>query len=133
MGYVTLNLSESGLIEGGMLIDQGTEQTRDPHDTLAVTLLEQDLRAGVFVLALMVRRNHFVPFTWTSDAGDHRAVIYDGKQYGGTLQQFQHRCNEYAHKALRHGWAPSVLVHLPRELRPTPETTEFAQMRSRVG
>ena len=113
MGYVTLNLSESGLIEGGMYVDAGTEQTRDREDTLAVTLHEEDLKRGTFVLALRCG-DRFIPHTWKGDGMSHQAVQFDGTQYGGTLEQFLHTCTKQAAFALVHGWAPRVAIHIPR-------------------
>ena len=115
MGYVTLNLSESGLIEGGMYVDAGTEQTRDPDDTLAVTLHEEDLKAGTFVLALRTNDGRITPFTWKADGMSHQAVLWDGVQHGGTLEQYLYRRHQQARFALVHGWAPSVSNHVPRE------------------
>jgi hypothetical protein len=114
MGYVTLILSESELIEGGKLIDQGTEQTRDRLDALAVTLHEEDLKCGTFVLALRAG-GRIIPHTWTSDAGNQQAVQWDGTQYGGTLEQFEWSCSRQARFALVQGFAPRVATHVPRE------------------
>lgn len=115
MGYITLILSEAALIEGGMLVDQGTEQTRDREDMMPVTLHEEDLRRGTFVIAQRVN-GHFLPFTWKADGHPHQAVVgIDGVYLGGTLQQFLHRQAQQAGSALRHGWAPRVAQHLPRE------------------
>jgi hypothetical protein len=114
MGYVTLILSEAGLIEGGMLVDQGTEQTRDPEDMLPVTLHEEDLKRGTFVIALRTN-GHYVPFTWNADGCSHQAVQFDGTQYGGTLEQFLHRCSQHAALAQVYRRAPRVAQHVPRE------------------
>lgn len=115
MGYVTLNLSESGLIEGGMYVDQGTEQTRDRDDMLAVTLHEEDLRRGTFVLALRTNDGRITPFTWKADGCSHQAVQFNGTQEGGTLEQFVYRCAQQAAFSQIHGWAPRVATHVPRQ------------------
>lgn len=114
MGYVTLLLHEAELIEGGMLVDQGTEQCRDRTAAMPVTLHEEDLKNGTFVQALIVH-GHAVPFTWKADGHSHQAVQFDGVQYGGTLQQFLYHCGQHAAKAMAHGWAPRVAQHVPRE------------------
>jgi hypothetical protein len=118
MGYVTLNLSESELIEGGMLVDQGTEQTRDRNDMMPVTLHEEDLKRGAFVIALRVNDGRFLPFTWKADGHPHQAVQFNGTQEGGTLEQFVYRCAQQAAFAQVHGWEPRVAEHVPRRRYP---------------
>lgn len=118
MGYVTLLLHEAELIEGGMLVDQGTEQCRDREAMMPVTLHEEDLKRGTFVLALNCAlgssRGHFVPFTWNADGHSHQAVSLGGVYYGGTLEQFLYRSSRLAGKALANGWEPRVAEHKPR-------------------
>jgi hypothetical protein len=115
MGYVTLLLHEAELIEGGMYVDQGTEQCRDMTAAMPVTLHQEDLKRGTFVVALHTLQGHMVPFTWTYDGGDHRAVITSGCQAGGTLEQFLYKRAEHAAKAIHNGWAPEVVEHTPRQ------------------
>lgn len=115
MGYVTLLLHEAELIEGGMYVDQGTEQCHDRTAAMPVTLHEEDLKRGTFVQALFVH-GHAVPFTWTYDGGDHRAVQRgDATMYGGTLEQFVYKRGEQARFSMEHGFSPNVVEHKPRE------------------
>ena len=114
MGYVTLLLHEAELIEGGMFVDQGTEQCRDREAAMPVTLHEEDLRRGTFVLALRTNDGKFTPYTWNADGHSHSAVQFGGTLEGGTLEQFLHHRQQQAHFAMVHGWAPSVSEHLPR-------------------
>lgn len=114
MGYVTLLLHEAELIEGGMLVDQGTEQCRDRTAAMPVTLHEEDLKRGTFVQALFVH-GHALPFTWKADGMSHQAVLLNGVMYGGTLEQFVYRCSQHAAKARVHGHAPRVAEHRPRQ------------------
>ena len=111
MSYVTLTLDERQLRNGGMYVDMGTEQT---PDGLRVTLFEEDIRAGTFVLSLIVR-GQAVPYTWTFDGGDHRAVQFGGVQYGGTREQYDHSCVRHAEFAAVHGRVPGERKHMPRE------------------
>lgn len=114
MGYVTLMLHQAELIEGGMYIDQGTEQCRDRTAAMPVTLHEEDLKRGTFVLALRTNDGRFTPFTWKADGYSHQAVQLSGTQYGGTLEQFVYRRAQQAAFALVRGWAPTVAEHSPR-------------------
>lgn len=113
MGYVTLILDSADLQEGGMWVDQGTEQCSDPEFQLPVTLHQDDLLEGTFVIALCAD-GKLVPYTWTCDNGDFRASSYDGVMHGGTRQQFRRYVEQVAHRQKLFGRPARELVHLPR-------------------